>query len=223
VKSLAIIQKSTQKATDRKRNLIAYSTPNSSIAEQYRIISANIHLTCSSLNFRTILITSPSGGEGKSTTATNLSVAMAQQGGRILLVDTNLKSPTVHTTFKIQNDIGLTSILNGMASMEEAIHKTEIGRLDVLPSGPVPFFSSELFTSESLMKFFIRSLEVYDYILIDSTSVLDVADTKILANQCDGVVLVINPGKSKLEKLKEAKRVLEFTDTQIVGVILNEK
>jgi capsular exopolysaccharide synthesis family protein len=223
VKSLAIIQKSTQKATDRKRNIIAYSTPNSSIAEQYRLISANIHLTCNSENCRTILITSPSVGEGKSTTAANLSVAMAQQGGRILLVDANLKSPTVHITFKIQNDIGLTSILNGVTSMDEAIHKTEIGRLDVLPSGPVPVFSSALFASERLMQFFVNSLAVYDYVLIDSPSVLNVADTKILANQCDGVVLVLNPGKSKLEKLKEVKRVMEFTDTQIVGVILNEK
>jgi capsular exopolysaccharide synthesis family protein len=156
-------------------------------------------------------------------TATNLAVSMAQQSERVLLIDANLRSPTSHLIFKISNDTGLTSILNGMTTLEEAIHKTEIGRLDVLPSGPSTFFPSEILASESFTELLVNSQGIYDYVLIDSPSVLEVADTKIIANQCEGVVLVLNPRKTKLEKVKEVKRVLEFANTQIAGVIFNNK
>jgi capsular exopolysaccharide synthesis family protein len=223
VNLLAIKQKSPQKLIDRKKNLIAYFSPDSVIAEQYRSIKTNIHFMCSTQNIRTILITSPSEREGKSTTSNNLAISMAQQNERVLLIDANLRRPTAHLSFKISNTIGLTSILNGMASLDEVIHKTEIGRLDVLPSGPNAIFPSELLASEGFAKLLANSLSIYDYILIDSPSVLEVADTKILASQCEGAVLVLNPGKSKHKKVVEAKRVLEFANAHVVGVILNEK
>lgn len=223
MRALAIKSKSTPKAPDRKKNLIAYFTPDSPVAEQYRSIKTNIHFTCSTQNIRSLLITSPSDREGKSTTAANLAVSMAQKNERVLLIDANLRSPTAHLTFKIPNVIGLTSILNGIASLDDAIHKTEIGRLEILPSGPIPFFPTETLASESMEQLLAKSLEIYDYVLIDSTSVLEVADTKVLANQCNGVVLVLNPRKTKLEKAVEAKRVLELANSLIVGVIFNKK
>jgi capsular exopolysaccharide synthesis family protein len=222
VKVLAI-RLSSKKTPDRKKNLIAYFTPDATVTEQYRSIKANIHFTCSNLNIRTLLITSPNDGDGKSMTASNLAVSMAQQSERVLLIDANLRSPTSHHIFKISNDTGVTSILNGMTTLEDTIHKTEIGRLDVLPSGPSTFFPSELLASESFTELLVNSQRIYDYVLIDSPSVLEVADTKILANQCEGVVLVLNPRKTKLEKVREVKKVLEFTNTQIAGVIFNNK
>jgi capsular exopolysaccharide synthesis family protein len=222
VKVLAI-RLSSKKTPDRKKNLIAYFTPDATVAEQYRSIKANIHFTCNIKNIRTLLITSPNDGDGKSMTATNLAVSMAQQSERVLLIDANLRSPTSHLIFKISNDTGLTSILNGMTTLEEAIHKTEIGRLDVLTSGPSTFFPSEILASESFTELLVNSQGIYDYVLIDSPSVLEVADTKIIANQCEGVLLVLNPRKTKLKKVKEVKRVLEFANTQIAGVIFNNK
>jgi capsular exopolysaccharide synthesis family protein len=222
VRVLAFKSRLTPKALDRKKNLLAYYTPDSPIAEQYRSIKTNIYFTCSSQNIRSLLITSPSDGEGKSTTAVNLAVSMAQKSERVLLIDANLRRPTAQLTFKIPNAIGLTSILNGMASFDEAIHKTEIGHLDIIPSGPIPFFPTETLASESMEQLLTKTLELYDYVLIDSASLLELADSKILANQCDGVVLVMNPGKTKLEKAVEARRVLELANSQIVGVILNE-
>jgi capsular exopolysaccharide synthesis family protein len=223
VKQLALKQKTIEKAIDRKKNLVTYFNPDSNVAEQYRSIRANIHFSCSSQMIRTLLITSPSKGEGKSVTSVNLAISMAQQNERVLLIDANLRRPTAQLTFKIPNAVGLTSVLNGRATFEDAIYKTEIGRLDVLPSGPIPFLPSELLATERLGELLVKSLGYYDYVLVDSPSILEVADTKILANQCDGVVLVLNPGKTKLEKTIEAKKVLEFANSQIVGVILNEK
>ncbi|WP_442594259.1 CpsD/CapB family tyrosine-protein kinase [Neobacillus sp. D3-1R] len=220
---LGLRLKSNQKIVDRKKSLIAYFTPDSVVSEQYRSVKANIYFTCRNQNIRTILITSPSGGEGKSTTAANLAVSMAQQSERVLLIDANLRNPSAHLTFKIQNTIGLTSILNGVASIADAIHKSEIGRLDVLPSGPVPIFPSELLASKGFIELQAKLLGTYDYVLIDSPSLLEVADTKILASHSEGVILVLNPAKSKLDRVREARRVLEIVNAHIVGVILNEK
>jgi capsular exopolysaccharide synthesis family protein len=223
VRPLALKQRLIHQITDRKKNLLCYLNPDSVIAEQYRSIRANIHFSCGSLIKRTLLITSPNDGEGKSTTAVNLAVSMAQQNERVLLIDANLRRPSVHTTFKSDNTIGFTSVLKGLASLEDAIYKTEIGRLDILPSGPIPTFQSELLAAERLVEILTKALEVYHYVLLDSPSILEVADTKILAHKCDGVVLVLNPGKTKLKDTIESKKVLEFANSKIVGVILNER
>jgi capsular exopolysaccharide synthesis family protein len=218
-----VTRKRQPTASDRKRNLITYYSPDSLIAEQFRSIRANIHFSTRSELIRTFLITSPNEGEGKSTTIANLAVSMAQQNERILLIDANLRRPTVHLTFKISNNIGLSNVLTETESLEQAIHKTEIGQLDVLPSGPKTPFPSELFSSKRFEKIFANSLGYYDYILVDSPSILGVADTKILANFCDGVILVVNPGKTSLDQTLEAKKVLEFANSKITGVILNSK
>jgi capsular exopolysaccharide synthesis family protein len=223
VRPLALKQKLSQQITDRKKNLLCYFNPDSVIAEQYRSIRANIHFSCSSQIIRTLLITSPNDGEGKSTTSVNLAVSMAQQNERVLLIDANLRSASVHTTFKSDNTIGFSSVLKGTATLDDAIYKTEIGRLDILPSGPIPTIQSEFLASERLDEILTKALEIYDYVLLDSPSILDVADTKILANICDGVILVLNPGKTKLKETIESKKVLEFANSKIVGVILNER
>jgi capsular exopolysaccharide synthesis family protein len=223
VRPLALKLKLSQQITARKKNLLYYFNPESVIAEQYRIIRANINFSCNSQMIRTLLITSPSDGEGKSTTSANLAVSMAQQNERVLLIDANLRNPSVHSTFKVDNINGFTSVLNGIAPLDDAIYKTEIGRLDVLPSGPITTFPSEILASERLEELFAKALETYDYVLLDSPSILEVADTKILANKCDGVIIVLNPGKTKLKETIEAKKILEFANSQIAGVILNEK
>jgi capsular exopolysaccharide synthesis family protein len=223
VRPLALKQKLIHQITDRRKNLLCYFNPDSVIAEQYRSIRANIHFSSSSQILRTLLITSPNNEEGKSTTSVNLAVSMAQQNERVLLIDANLRNPSVHSTFKVDNTNGFTSVLNGIAPLDDAIYKTEIGQLDVLPSGPIPTFPSEILASERLEELFAKALETYDYVLLDSPSILEVADTKILANKCDGVILVLNPGKTKLKETIDAKKILEFANSQIAGVILNEK
>lgn len=222
VKQLAIRQRKNN-SIDRKKNLIAHYSPDSIVSEQFRSIRTNIHFLSTLKAMQTLLITSPNDGEGKSTTAVNLAVSMSQHNNRVLLIDANLRKPTVHLTFKISNTIGLTSVLADLESFDQAINNTEIGQLDILPSGPVSPFPSELLASRRLNKLLAYSLELYDYVVIDSPSVLDAVDTKVIANHCDGVILVANPKKTGLKQIFEAKRILEFANSNIVGVILNEK
>lgn len=204
------------------RSLVTYLNPESIVSEQYRSIQANINFVMEDKKSRTFLITSPNKGEGKSTVAANLAVSLAQQKVKVLLIDANLRNPSVHSIFKIQNTSGLTDILTGRTNLYDEIHHTEIGRLDILPSGTVPFNPAELLSSPIMKDILANSLRSYNVVLIDSHSVLELTDTKLLASQCDGVVLVIRSGKTIQGKAIEAKKVLEFSKAKIIGAIINE-
>lgn len=209
-------------AAAKKGNLIAYSHPESIISEQFRMIQTNIKFVMEDNDNHIFLVTSPSSGEGKSTAVANLAVSMAVQKEKVLLIDANLRAPVLHTIFKISNSTGLSDVLKGKIPFEETIFHTEIGRLDVLTSGTRSFNPGELLGSPIMHELLKTALKSYDVILIDSHSVLDVTDTKLLANQCDGVILVLKNGKTSLEKTAEAIKELEFAKAKLVGVILNE-
>lgn len=207
---------------NQKRNLIVFSNPDSIISEQFRTLRTNIHfLTGGEKSI--LLVTSPSSGEGKSTSIANLAVSMAQQKEKVLLIDANLRDPDIHFIFKIPNTVGLTDVLTGKVEFEEAVFETEIGKLAVLPSGYIAANPAELLGSEAMQDLLNDVLEKYDVILIDSPPVLEVTDTKLLANKSNGVILVISQGKTGIEKASEAKKALEFAKANIYGVILNEK
>lgn len=210
-------------STVKKRNLISYSHPESIISEQIRMIQANIKFLMTDQKARVFLITSPSSGEGKSMAVANLAVSMAQQKEKILLIDANLRTPVQHEIFKIANSAGLSDVLAGKERFEEAVYHTEIGRLDLLTSGLPPSNPSELLGSDAMKELLDVALKSYEAVLIDSYGVIDVTDTKVLAKKCDGVVLVIQNGKTSVEKASEAKKELEFTRAKLIGVILNEK
>ena len=147
---------------------------------------------------------------------------MAQQKEKVLLIDANLRRPSTHFIFNVTNSVGLTDVLTGKTTFEEAVIHTEIGRLEVLPSGTVPTNPAELLASQMMKELLQKAAKQYDSVIIDSSSVLEVTDTKLLASQCDGVLLVLYKGKTQLEKAAEAKKVLEFAKAKIAGVILNE-
>lgn len=209
--------------TSRKRHLMTYSNPDSMVSDQFRAIRTNINFLTEKRKNRLFIITSPGEGEGKSTTTANLAVSMAQQKEKILLIDANLRNPIVHDIFKIPNELGLTSILTGKVSLENAIQRTGIGNLEILTSGATLFNPAELLGNEQ-MTFLLRTVaNMYDIVLIDSPPVLESTETRVLANQCDGVVLVLNRGKTELEKTVESRRVLELAHSRLVGAIINEK
>ena len=215
-----------QKIGDRlkKRNLVAFSSPDSLISEQYRTIRTNIKFSSVSKKRNIIMITSPSSGEGKSTTAANLAVSMAQNQEKVLLIDANLRNPAIHSIFKIPNKVGLTNILSdsNFSFLDKTVYRTGMGDLDVLTSGPIPFNPGEIIGLQVMQDFLVKCEEHYDIVLIDSPSILEVTDTKILANYCNGIILVFNNGKTELKKALATKRILQFVEEKIVGVVLNE-
>lgn len=207
---------------NHKRNLIAYSNPDSLIAEQFRTIRTNIHFLQERGKKCVLLITSPGNGEGKSTTAANIAVSMAQQKEKVLIIDANLREPALHSIFKISNSVGLSDVLTGKTNFEEAVHRINIGRLEVLTSGNVPHNPTELLGSDKMCDLFQLALRDYDFILVDSSGVLEVADTKVLANKCDGVILVVSERSTVNMNAIETKKALEFAQAKLIGVILNE-
>ncbi|MGE7878884.1 CpsD/CapB family tyrosine-protein kinase [Peribacillus muralis] len=216
------IQKLKYKDRVKKRNLVAYSSPDSLISEQFRTIRTNIKFSSVSKERNIIMITSPTTAEGKSTTAANLAVSMAQNKEKVLLIDGNLRSPAIHSIFKVSNKEGLTNILSGLSTLENTLFRSGIGELDVLTSGPIPFNPGEIIGLPAMQEFLIQCEENYDIVLIDSPSILEVTDTKILADYCHGIILVFNSGKTELKKAVATKRVLQFVEDKIIGVILNE-
>ena len=197
--------------------------PKSPTAEQYRTIRTNIQFSSIDEEIRTIMVTSSGPAEGKSTTTANLAVVFAQQGKKVLLVDADMRKPTVHYTFSMNNAYGLTNVLTRQTELKEAIKQSKEEKLDVLTSGPIPPNPAELLSSRAMDQFFQEAKEVYDIIIFDTPPVLAVTDAQVLANKCDGTVLVVSSGKTEIESAQKTKELLTNAQGKILGVVLNNK
>ena len=211
------------KKIDNKRKLIAKLNPKSPISEQYRTIRTNIQFASADGELRSFMVTSASPGEGKSTTAANLAIVFAQQGKRVLLVDSDLRKPTMHYTFRVTNTVGLTNVLTRQASLVEAVQATDIEKLDLLSSGPIPPNPAELLSSRMMEQMLAEAYKQYDLVIFDSPPVLAVTDAQVLANQCQGTVLVVKSGVTELESALKAKELLQAAKAKLLGAVLNNK
>lgn len=208
---------------NKERNLIAHHSPKSPTSEQYRTIRTNIDFSQVDQTLRTIVVTSAGPGEGKSTTANNLGVVMAQQGKKVLMVDADLRKPTAHYTFRLPNTDGLTTVLTRQSKWEDTIAKTEVENLFVLTSGPIPPNPAELLASAMMKNFINQALEIFDVILFDSPPVLAVTDAQVLSSFSDGTVLVVACAQTEVEAAQEAKALLGKAKAKLLGVVLNRK
>ncbi|EHL78260.1 CpsD/CapB family tyrosine-protein kinase [Bacillus smithii] len=211
------------KKIDNKRKLIAKLNPKSPISEQYRTIRTNIQFASADGELRSFMVTSASQGEGKSTTAANLAIVFAQQGKRVLLVDSDLRKPTMHYTFRVTNTVGLTNVLTRQASLVEAVQATDVEKLDLLSSGPIPPNPAELLSSRMMEQMLAEAYKQYDLVIFDSPPVLAVTDAQVLANQCQGTVLVVKSGVTELESALKAKELLQAAKAKLLGAVLNNK
>ncbi|PMC37366.1 capsular biosynthesis protein [Bacillus sp. UMB0899] len=207
----------------QNRSLISLTSPKSPIAEQFRTIRTNIQFSSADKEIRTIIVTSAGPGEGKSTNTANIAVVFAQQGKRVLLIDADLRKPTVHYTFRTENHIGVSNVLTKQASLEESYTATAQEKLFVLSSGPIPPNPSELLASRGMQVLIENAKEEFDIIIIDSPPVLAVTDAQILSNLADGVVLVVGSGKTEIDAAKKAKELLVSANAKILGAVLNNK
>ncbi|MFJ8265529.1 CpsD/CapB family tyrosine-protein kinase [Peribacillus asahii] len=211
-----------KKNSKKKIHLIAYSSPQSPITEQYRLIRSNIHFSSGDKEIKSIVITSPKTSDGKTTTASNLAIVLAQKGKRVLLVDADLRKPSVHYAFNISNIQGLTNVLEKKIPLNQAISKTPISNLTILTSGNIPTAPSELLDSKAMELIMEEMKEMYDYVLFDTPSVLEVTDAQIIANKSDGIVMVVASAKTPKEEAVKAKNLLIKTKAQLLGIVVNE-
>jgi len=207
----------------QNRNLISLTAPKSPITEQFRTVRTSIEFSSVDTDLRSIVVTSPSPGEGKSTITANLAIVFAQQGQRVLLIDTDLRKPTVHYTFHMENLVGVTNILTKQATLGQAVQATGQENLQILTSGPIPPNPSELLSSKSMKNLLEIAKNEYDLVIFDTPPLLAVTDAQILSHLTDGVVLVISSENTQKDSAKKAKELLESAQAKILGVVLNNK
>jgi capsular exopolysaccharide synthesis family protein len=197
------------------------ANPRSASSEAYRKLRTNIQFSSIDSQIQTIMIASASSGEGKTTTIGNLAVTYAQEGKKVLLMDTDLRKPAVHLMFNVPNHVGLTSVLSSQYQVTEVLRETGVEGLHVLSSGPIPPNPSEMIGSRKMTALLEDLKEAYDVILFDTPPVLTVTDALIISSLCDGVILVVNAGKVKKDLVKKAKAHLEHVNARILGAVLN--
>ncbi|MCU7557537.1 CpsD/CapB family tyrosine-protein kinase [Macrococcus capreoli] len=214
-------KKSKVDKQNKKRLLITHEYPKSTISEQYRMIRSNIDFSTVDKTIRTIVVTSAAPSAGKSTSAANIAITYAQADKKVLLIDGDLRKPTVHYTFETNNVIGLSSLITKQAEYIQAIKKTEIENLDIITSGPIPPNPSELLGSNNMEQIIKELLVNYDVIIIDTPPVLAVTDAAILSQITDGTILVTNVANNNRNHLIKTKDILVKANANILGIILN--
>ena len=201
--------------------IISYNDPKSVISEQYREIRTNIEYSNVDQNTKTILVTSSDKNEGKTTTVSNLAVSFANLNKKVLIIDCDLRNPSIHKMFRLNNIYGLTDILAKDRAVDKCIQETELKNLYVLTAGAIPPNPAEILSSEK-MKNLIEDLKnIYDYIFIDTPPIGLVTDAGVLSSFIDGVVLVVKSESIEKKYLEETKKKLDAVDARILGAILN--
>ncbi|SFF16780.1 capsular exopolysaccharide family [Paenibacillus algorifonticola] len=203
-------------------NLVALTNPNSPISEVYRTLRTNIQYAEIDTPKQILMIASSQPDEGKTTTITNLAVTIAQEERKVLLVDADMRKPSLHQVFDKPNRIGLSSVISNQFSWQEAVMDTMVEHLSVITSGPIPPNPSEMLGSNKMKALVQEWKNHYDVILFDTPPVLAVTDALIVSAFCDGVVLVVLAGKVKKEMVKKMKANLDRVQAQIVGVVMNK-
>lgn len=203
------------------RKLVMITSPRSHVAEQFRTLRTNINFSSPDKDIQTIVVTSAAPSEGKSTTAANLAIVFAQEGKKVLLIDGDMRKPTVHYTFRTQNTPGLSSVLTRHCQLNAAIKSTYVENLDLLTCGPIPPNPAELLASKSMDALLLKVKNIYDLVIFDSPPILSVADGQIIANKCEGTILVLKSGVTDKQKAVKAKETISLSNSKLIGVVLN--
>lgn len=201
-------------------NLIAHNDLKNPVTEAYRVIRTSIQFAQAGKELKTLAITSCMPNEGKSITVANLAVVLTQAGKSVLLLDCDMRNPTVHKNFGLSNKLGLSSCISMGTPLSAVAQATKVDNLYALTSGVIPPNPSELLGSERMRELLQEAREIYDYVLIDLPPVLPVADALVLGAMVDGVVLVID--SVKVDLARDVKKQLQHAGANILGVVLNK-
>lgn len=202
--------------------LVAVNTPRSMSAEAYRVLRTNVQFTSLGQAKPRLLVTSAAPSEGKTVTAANLAATMAQAGRSVILIDTDLRRPSIHKVFGVPNRIGVTNLLlDPTLSVESVLVDTEVPDLRVLPSGPLPPNPAELLASQVMQTRLAEAQALADVVILDSPPVLVVADAAILGGSATEIIVVVNAARTRSAAVKRAKETLDQMGLPTVGVVLN--
>jgi capsular exopolysaccharide synthesis family protein len=201
--------------------LIVQDNPKSPVSEAYRTLRTNIQFSSFDNELDTILVTSSGPSEGKSTTAANLALSMAEVDKKVLLIDCDLRKPSLHKKFNISNNKGLSNLLIGQFKFDEVAQKYS-DNMCILTSGTVPPNPSEMLASKKMKQFLEEAKKIFDFIILDTPPVVAVTDAQLLSTMVGGVLLVVAAGQAEIGAAEKAKELLENVKANIVGVVLNK-
>ncbi|NOV00004.1 CpsD/CapB family tyrosine-protein kinase [Paenibacillus planticolens] len=204
-----------------RRPIITHENPKSPISEAYRTLRTNIQFSSIDEELKVLMITSAGPGEGKSTTLVNLAVAYAQADKKVLVIDADLRKPTMHHTLQVSNRWGLTNLLTNQLSIPEVLQASAIKNLNIITSGPIPPNPSEILASKKMTSVLDELRQQFDIVLIDAPPAIAVTDSQIIATRSDGVILVVDSDRVKRDAALKAKQNLDNVRARILGVVLN--
>jgi receptor protein-tyrosine kinase len=190
-------------------------------SEAFRLLRTNLQFLNLDTRPKSLVITSAVPGEGKTSTATNLAIALAQTGQRVLLVDGDLRRPKIAATLGLERSVGLTTVLVGRSDLHESIQKHAGSGIYFLASGPIPPNPTEVLQSKAAQALFDRLSEMFDMLIVDAPPLLPVSDAAIIARDVDGAILVVRHGKTTKEQLRQAVDRLGQVDANLFGVTVN--
>ncbi|MCC6327708.1 MAG: polysaccharide biosynthesis tyrosine autokinase, partial [Acidobacteria bacterium] len=216
---------STEEAEDRLNSeLLIYSDPRSGLAEAYRQLRTSILLSTAGHAPKSLLVTSSLPSEGKTTTATNTAVSLAQTGAKVLIIDADMRRPRLHAIFNVVNGEGLSTLLSSEstdADIARVVKIDDTSKVHILTSGPIPPNPAELIGSEQMASLLKRLQKHYSHVVIDSPPVTSFTDGVLIASMVDGVIMVVHAGKSSRQVVKRAKQLLHDVGARLLGVVLN--
>jgi len=215
---LGVIPKLKETMTPLK----ALEDPRSAFAESYRSLRTALQFSTNNGTPRCLLVTSASPKEGKSTSAIVMAQNFAQLGKTVLLIDCDLRNPSLHKQLGVTNTSGLTNYLAGAAKPEEVISATQIHNLMVIPSGPLPPNPAELLLGPKMISLLTVAIRKFDQVILDGPPIMGLADAPILANMASGTLMVVESGETITTKARDALKRLWSTRAHVVGVLLTK-
>jgi tyrosine-protein kinase Etk/Wzc len=220
---IPFIGRKTKEVKDGETATVSFTDPKSLASEAFRGLRTSIHFSAINREKKALLVTSSFPEEGKSTIAANLAITFAQTGAKVLIIDCDMRRPTVHEKFGLSRVPGLTELLAGDVALTDALHDSGIPNLDIISSGTIPPNPAELLGSKDMAAFLQRLREKYDNIIIDSPPLLSVTDSMVLSSMCDLLLLVMEPGRVPVKIAGRVREVLATIQTPVAGLVISDR
>ncbi len=218
------VEKTQKISNDGSRieaRLITHIDPKSPVSEAYRTLRTNLQFSKVEKQLKTLLVTSAGPKEGKSTTAANLAIALAQAGNRVVLIDADLRRPILHSVFGMSREEGITNYLAGSLPFDEMIKDTVMENLKLIPSGVLPPNPAELLATKKMEDLLKKLQSKFDIVILDSPPIIAVTDATVLSTKVDGTLLVVYAGQTERDAIKRAVTMLDSVASRLLGIVLN--